>query len=112
MKNEFNEDRLIQAVLGFIGRFSFGVENERTEVIEAFTCGCCYWFAFILKCRFIEYYNCGIMIDYIQNHFGCKIEDKVFDITGDVTDKYKWEYWSLCEDPYLKARIIEDCINF
>ena len=37
-------------VLGFISRFTRC--GEYPQVIEAFTCGCCYWFAKILHLRF------------------------------------------------------------
>lgn len=30
-------------------------------------------------------------MDYVANHFGCKIQERVYDITGDVTEQYKWE---------------------
>lgn len=92
-------------VLNFIKRFK-GSE-------ETFTSGCCYWFARILFERFNnENYYCDIMYDYIDNHFGCKIDDRVYDVTGDVTFSYNWKYWKDCQDEDLIESINRDCINF
>ncbi len=52
-------------VLMFIGRFSTDGHNYRQEVIEAFTRGCCYWFAYILEARFGEQYGAEIVTDYV-----------------------------------------------
>ena len=52
------------------------------------------------------------MIDYVVGHFGCRIGEQVFDITGEVTDKYDWNPWSDCTDSALRKRIEEDCIMF
>lgn len=54
------------------------------------------------------------MYDQVENHFGCRIGDIVYDITGDVTNKYKWETWGSVrrEDELLAKRINRDCINF
>ena len=105
------EEELYVDVLSFIGRFSTDGWHYRNEVIEAFTQGCCYWFAFILHTRF-ACENPTIMIDYVAAHFGCKIGEKVYDITGDVTEKYRWETWTECSDEALIRRITEDCIMF
>ena len=104
-------DELVRDVLGFIGRFSTDGNDYRQEVIECFTRGCCYWFAAILNTRF-KFDDAIIMIAYADNHFGCEIDGRVYDITGDVTDKYDWEPWSACHDPSLIKRIHEDCIYF
>lgn len=102
-----NNDRLPE-VLMFIGRFSTDGNDIRREVVECFTRGCCYWFAYILRARF----GGEIMVDYVANHFGCRIDGEVYDITGQVTDTYKWERWLDCDDVALKKRIDEYCINF
>lgn len=98
-------------VLMFIGRFSTDGWKERSDVIECFSFGCCWWFAYILSVRFAGY-GSDIMVDYSSNHFGCKIGERVYDITGDVTDAYKWEQWRECADETLKKRIEECCIMF
>lgn len=95
-------------VLAFINRFTVGNEGHRIDVVECFTHGCCYWFAYILRARF----GGDILIDYVANHFGCLIGTDVYDITGEVTDSYRWERWEDCQDALLKARIERDCIYF
>lgn len=96
-------------VLEFIKLF------DKQDVIDVFSNGCCYWFARILKERFYKEYDSDpiIMYDPLINHFGTEIDDKVYDVTGDVTDKYNWvnavEY--LNEDEILAERIVRDCID-
>lgn len=100
----------------FIHRFTQGGKNK--GIIETFTCGCCFWFAFILHERFYDpnawNQDLEIMYDQIENHFGCRIDGIVYDITGDVTEKYKWETWIslINEDELLAERIIRDCVEF
>lgn len=74
-----------------------------------FTNGCCYWFSLILNKRFP---NSTIMYDVIQGHFVTKINNRLYDITGDVTDKYDPIDWDTFPDKLQKERIIRDCINF
>ena len=95
-------------VINFINEFSN--KGQWPQVIECFTCGNCYWFAYILHGRFP--YG-AIAYDEVANHFGCMINDAVYDITGDVTDKYYWEPWGEVynRDPIHGARIIRDCID-
>lgn len=88
----------------FLERF-----HEYPEIDKTFTEGCCYWFAVILHIRF---QNSEIMYDEIANHFVVLIDDRLYDITGDVTDKYNVIRWSDLDDDLLKERIIKDCINF
>lgn len=81
------------------------------EVTRTFTNGYCYWFAYILHTRFpdseIVYYSAG-------NHFACKIKNRIFDITGDITDKHlffeSWEEFKK-EEPLEATRIIKYCIS-
>lgn len=110
-KEEFIEDYTsklfeVNKVLRFIKKF----QNEGT--IKVFTEGCCCWFAFILDKRFNNGYGDHIMIDYVANHFGCEINNKVYDITGDVTHKYTWNYWKDCTDRNLISQIMSQCIYF
>ena len=95
-------------VFDFIDRFTD--RGRREEVIITFTCGCCYWFAKILSERFSNS-NAIIVYDDTDNHFGCKIEDRVYDITGDVTDKYDWGHWPI-RDYHQMKNIIRNCIDF
>lgn len=98
-------------VLCFIGRFSHGSNGVRQEVVEAFTGGCCVWFARILEERFISL-NPEIVADYAKNHFGTRINGRVYDITGDVTEGHNWELWADCAEPVKLLRITQDCIYF
>jgi len=109
MNNEKTD--IMPDVLMFIGRFSTNGSWLRTEVIDAFLFGCCWWFAYILSVRFAEN-DPRIMVDYISNHFGCKIGEEVYDITGVVTNDYFWQPWDECDDDTVIRRITEDCIMF
>lgn len=93
-------------VENFLKRFHLS-EN----VDEVFTCDCCYWFAAVLFGRFIRD-GATIMYDEVANHFGTRIKGKVYDITGDVTNKYKWVPWESITDSSFRARIVRDCIMF
>lgn len=98
-----------EKILNFISKFTDN--NKRKEVIECFTQGCCYWFAKILLLRF----NSGnIVYDGIDGHFGYfnKLTKCVYDITGDVTNIYKWQDWTSLnqEDSSRSQRIIHNCI--
>ena len=97
---------MTKKVNSFIKRFSEGVSTEDT-----FQSGCCYWFSFILFFRFLDK-GTEIMYDEVANHFGCMIDGRIYDITGDVTDSYDWEPWSELSDEALRARIIRDCVKF
>lgn len=98
-------------VLDFIEEFNG--KGKWKQVIECFTCGNCFWFAYILHGRFVGLgHYVAVVYDDIENHFGCKIDDEVYDITGIVTNQYNWELWqTVKERDYLHASHIErDCI--
>lgn len=90
----------------FLERFH---ENETTT--DTFLLSCSYWFAFILFRRFLKE-GAKIMYDKSKNHFGTKICGRVYDITGDVTEKYRWIPWEKIDDPLLRERVTKDCIMF
>ena len=92
-------------IQGFIRRFHLG-----KSIDEVFTCGCCYWFAFILCQRFQN--RSRLMYDQVGNHFMAEIDGRLYDITGDVTGKYDAEPWDEFADELHKRRIIRDCIMF
>ena len=100
----------------FINRFTSN--GERDQVIDAFTNGCCYYFAEMLFLRFWmendpELTNgMSIMYDQVANHFGCRIDNRVYDITGDVTDNYNWEEYEGIKDENLTKILERDCILF
>lgn len=104
------EKDLSKTVEHFIRSFSYSYQGKRGEVVDCFLNGRCYWFARILKERFVEE-ETEIMIDYVVNHFGTMIGCRVYDITGDVTDRYNWQKWSDCDDELLRSRIVKGCIQ-
>ena len=94
-------------VIKFIEHF------QNLGTIDTFTNGCCYWFAKILEKRF----QGTIMYNPIDNHFATLISARLYDITGDISDKIRiddsWYEWSEYEklDPLETNRIYEYCIN-
>lgn len=101
----------MEEIRNFISRFTD--HGKRLDVIDTFTSGCCYWFAHILSERFTD---STIMYDPVANHFVTQIRGRLYDITGDVTDKYEvipWTAFSIdWENELEKQRIIDQCINF
>ena len=95
-----------EKVKNFLKRF-----HESPDIDEVFTSGCCFWFAEILFLRFLDS-EAQIMYDSAANHFGTKVDGRVYDVTGDVTDDYKWENWNDFSDADQKRRISRDCIRF
>lgn len=103
-----------EEVIAFINKFTNN--SKRQEVIDCFSYGCCYWFAFILDERFWEYseeYYSMIVYDEVDNHWACKIDGRVYDITGDVTEGHNWVPWSTIpqKDIKLYDMLVRDCIN-
>ena len=99
-------------VLDFIEQFN-GSGKDKT-VIELFSCGMCFWFAYTLHGRFSLHKeaNSEIVYDEVENHFGCAINGQVYDITGNVTGQYNWKPWIKVwsEDPVHAKRIQYECI--
>ena len=83
--------------------------SKTQNIDEVFTCGCCYWFAYILRERFPE---ARMMYDPIINHFMVMINERLYDITGDVTEKYKPIPWDEFSDDLERGRIVKYCIDF
>lgn len=91
-------------ILDFIEQFKDGT--------EMFTCGLCYWFAFILQERF----GGNMMYEPVINHFVQEIGGRLYDVTGDVTEQYTTEYlmfWADMEsyDASLYRRLLRDCVR-
>ena len=112
-----NKEEKNKIILNFINRFTSN--GTRKEVIDCFQNGCCCWFAYILVNRFEDFYlpQSKISYDEIANHFGYYDQEAncVYDITGDVTNKYNWElsFEEVINKDLLHAkRIVRDCINF
>lgn len=95
-----------QEVLNFIKKFKFA---HKCELEEVFTEGNCYYFAIILKERFK---NANIQYDPVYGHFVAKINNRLYDITGDVTETYTNVTPFEDVDESQKKRIIRDCIRF
>ena len=81
------------------------------NIIEVFTCGGGYWFAYILFRRFIRD-GAVIVFNKATAHFGTRIGNIVYDITGDVTVEYDWIPWVEMKDDEYKARITKEYVMF
>lgn len=82
---------------------------QTKETIDLFSCGKCYWFAYILKGRFP---HLDICYDPVEGHFFCFDGKKGYDITGSFTPtKYvKWDTYEQIDNSHYK-RIVRDCMN-
>lgn len=99
-----------RTVLDFIHRFTKSHDKTLSDVERCFTDGCCWWFAHILCERF----RGEMVYDEVDGHFGCEINGRVYDITGDVTDTFRKTYWSVFveREPNLSVRILRRCRDF
>lgn len=95
-------------ILNYIARYTD--HGRREQVIDCFMNGCCARFAMDLCQRF--YPASTLMYCEQANHFGCRVMDRVYDITGDVTEKYRWETWAgFCvREPKLAENIHRNCV--
>lgn len=98
-------------VLDFIDEFN-STEGKK-QIVECFTCGMSFWFAYVLNGRFtMGAAKTEIMYDNTENHFGCQIDSEVYDITGIVTNQYNWipwiDLWKI--DPTHANNILKDCV--
>jgi hypothetical protein len=70
----------------------------------------CYWFAEILAKRFPKG---QIVYDDVWNHFAYKLDSRIYDITGDITDgDYHFEDWEIFREKDWRhtCRIYQYCI--
>jgi hypothetical protein len=80
---------------------------------DVFLHGCCYWFAYILRKRFRD---CApvIMHDPVEGHFVTRIDGRLYDVRGDVTDLYVGH--TLDDLDKIRggeyARLMRDCRDF
>ena len=91
-------------IIKFIEQF------QRPDTITVFTNGMCYWFAEILAKRFPKG---QIVYDDIWNHFAYKLDSRIYDITGDITDKSdRFEDWEVFREKDWRhtCRIYQHCI--
>lgn len=97
----------MNSIGSFIERFQ---KTSKTQnITEVFTCGCCYWFAHILCSRFPD---AILLYDPVMNHFLVGYNDRLYDITGDVTEQYDAIPWEDFEDELERQRIVDYCIEF
>lgn len=99
---------LYKEVCEFIERFKC---FDTGEVTQTFLNGYCYWFALILHDRFP---NSEIMYYAVGKHFACKIKNRLFDITGDITHKNLFfEPWEEYKEAYPSSAkwVTEYCID-
>lgn len=89
---------------------TFVKKFQSKDTISIFTNGCSYWFAFILYKRFIRN-GAKIMVDVENGYFGTEINDKVYDITGDVTNKCNWKSWVDIDNAIVKKNITSKYMN-
>lgn len=91
-------------ILGFIKHFK--------QAQETFLTGCCYWFSYILEGCF----GGETMYLPVENHFVQRIGGRLYDVTGDVTERYQASEimpWEEVEryDESLYRRLIRDCVR-
>lgn len=77
-------NRTADEVINFINKFKSYNKNQVLE--KTFLEGYCYYFAIILKERFKEG---KILYDKVENHFVFSYNNKLYDITGNVTNKHE-----------------------
>lgn len=84
--------------------------KEFHKAKTTFTTGCCYWFAQILSMRF----GGTTMYNQVENHWVQRIGNRLYDVTGDVTEQYpnaiEWAEFQRME-PGCARRLTEDCID-
>lgn len=97
-----------EEVLNFINVFTSASNNQ--DIIKLFDDKCSYWFANILFRRFI-FQKAEIMCDIQRNHFGVRINGRVYDIRGDVTCWYSWSEWNYI-DEVTKSKLSKEYIMF
>lgn len=91
-------------ILGFIQHF------HGSETV--FTDGCCYWFGYILQGRFQD---AEAVYLPVTGHFVTRINGLLYDVTGDVTEKFadeKQVSWAEMDgyDRSVKDRVIRDSV--
>lgn len=90
-------------VRDFISRFSKNIQYENPGISSS---NLCYYFTLCLAHRFSEL-SPVLMFSWKEKYFGCQINGRVYDITGDVTHEYNWIMWkSFCEEePSISEQI-------
>lgn len=84
---------------------------QSPESNDIFAEDCSYWFAVILHRRFIRN-DAKVMFDIATNHFGTMVYGSVYDITGNVTEKYEWVSWLELQNFSIKENVTKKYIMF
>lgn len=103
-------------VIDFINNFK---KLNLVQIEESFLYGNCYWFARILVDRFTFYdywktHSASIMYNFIDNHFFAKIDNRYYDISGEIFPKEgEFDYWNIYAklDEFVTQEIIKDSIQ-
>ena len=83
--------------------------TEFKSATRLFMEGKCYWFAIILRERFVG----ELYYDPVWNHWACLINDVLYDVTG-VVKEGAFSPWPgiFVEDTPHYQRLIDQCIEF
>lgn len=94
-----------RTVISYLNRYTGN--GSRGQVIDCFMNDCSARLALDLCQRF---HPAEMMYCEDANHFGACIGGRVYDITGDVTDRYQWGAWSAfaSREPERAAEIYRD----
>ena len=100
----------------FIQKFKddFSKNQKEKELLkEHFTCGYCYHFAVMLEGVF-KHGNRSVDLMYnpVENHFAAKINEKLYDINGEINDTEEWMTWTEYQkfEPLDSERVIKNCL--
>lgn len=93
-------------VMRFISKFHS--PDDTNSILDG---ECSYWFAVILYRRFIRN-GAKIMFDAKSEHFGTKIGNDIYDISGVVSREYDWISWLDMGNTELKEKVTRKLIMF
>ena len=84
---------------------------------DTFLNGCCYWFSVILYDRFFSERVVEIYYEPVEGHFITKIDNRYYDVRGDVTELYRGKpmynmYEMHQNDVRMYERLMRDCRDF
>lgn len=93
-------------IIDYIKEFS----KYGKQVKECFSLNNCYWFAIILK----EKFDGDIMFNEMENHFSCRVNKKLYDITGCCDNLYynSWEKWENYKIGISASKLNKLCKEF
>lgn len=93
-------------ILDFINGFKKG--HELSVIEDIFTNSNCFHFAVILK----NIFGGNIVYDVDLNHFLLEVQDKYYDITGEVEEPFNSYLWGDMEDidPLEYELVYDSCV--